>query len=178
MYLRKANADANWSLLQLLSLAWAPPMSDRDKAAEEYAKYSAVRVSEPMDPREEYHFKNGFLAGADWAEKNSHNTRCGQLAIECDQLKRELNDAKILLEAARNENVQERVIAELKAERDRYREVAEKMAGALIGVERFVRIAGETSNNLFYEGACIEHSSECQAVLKAYAAMKEEVGRD
>jgi hypothetical protein len=51
-------------------------MSERDKAAEEYANNSDSLTAKTM--------KYAFLAGADWAEKNSHNTRCGQLAIECD----------------------------------------------------------------------------------------------
>lgn len=44
-------------------------------------------------------------------------------------------------------------------------QIIEKQTDALFGVERFVRVAGESSHNIVYERACLEHANECAELL-------------
>ncbi len=43
---------------------------------------------------------------------------------------------------------------------------------ALEGVERFVRVSGEVSNNIVYENAALEHANECKAALNKLKSRK------
>jgi phage-related minor tail protein len=161
-------------------------ISPRDKAAEEQFMPGSSQRELLMEC-----FKIGWDKGADWQaqQEDDENKRLNGLREEAwtawkncnaerDQLKRELNDAKILLEAARNESVQERVIAELKAERDRYREIAEKMAGALSKLKdtnfNAMEGAGEPEFSNYDHMFGIAH----YALADYVDAMKEEMGRD
>lgn len=44
-------------------------------------------------------------------------------------------------------------------------ELVERQRESLVCVERFVRVAGESSHEFYYENACLEHAKECVEAL-------------